>query len=128
MINSPTIFQYFMNNIFVIVYLDNIMTYFSLDEHGYYVCHILKWLQSKVKYVGVIVTLDGICMDSVKVEAILNWPPPQNVKEVQWTLDILCPVTFYTHSMIAMDLNYNIYKKELLAIVETFKQWWAYLK
>jgi len=34
----------------------------------------------------------------------------------------LQPITFYTCSMIDMELNYNIYDKELLAIMEAFKQ------
>ncbi|KAG6874579.1 hypothetical protein C0992_007413, partial [Termitomyces sp. T32_za158] len=40
----------------------------------------------------------------------------------------LCPVAFYTQSMINAKLNYDIYDKELLAIVEAFKQWRAYLE
>ncbi|KAG6871963.1 hypothetical protein C0995_014451 [Termitomyces sp. Mi166 len=37
-------------------------------------------------------------------------------------------MAFYTQSMIAAELNYNIYNKELLAIVKAFKQWQAYLE
>ncbi|KAG5735085.1 hypothetical protein E4T56_gene20481 [Termitomyces sp. T112] len=40
----------------------------------------------------------------------------------------LHPVAFYTRSMIPAELNYDIYNKELLAIVEAFCQWQAYLK
>ncbi|KAG5734540.1 hypothetical protein E4T56_gene4309 [Termitomyces sp. T112] len=37
-------------------------------------------------------------------------------------------VIFYTCSMIPTELNYNIYDKELLTIVEAFHQWQAYLE
>ncbi|KAG5720277.1 hypothetical protein E4T56_gene3354 [Termitomyces sp. T112] len=40
----------------------------------------------------------------------------------------LCPIAFYTHSMILAELNYDIYDKELLAIVKAFHQWRAYLE
>ncbi|KAG5727458.1 hypothetical protein E4T56_gene12017 [Termitomyces sp. T112] len=166
----------------------------------------------EVEYLGVIVTSDGVCMDPAKVDAILNWPLPRNVKEVQsflefanfyhqfidnyskitkllnqlmqkdnpWDWDSKCqsvflllkkaftsalvlrhfdpslpivlecdasdyaitkilsqldsrgkdlhPVAFYTHSMIPAELNYEIYDKELLVIVEAFCQWQAYLE
>ena len=35
----------------------------------------------------------------------------------------LHPVAFYTRSMIDTELNYDIYDKELLAIIEAFQQW-----
>ncbi|KAG5723659.1 hypothetical protein E4T56_gene20267 [Termitomyces sp. T112] len=104
MTNSPATFQYFMNNIFhdmnnifVIMYLDDILIYSnSLEEHLGHAHCILEQLQEyhlhakpekcffhtiEVKYLGVIVTPDGICMDPTKIEAILNWLPPQNIKE-----------------------------------------------
>src|SRR6202040_1028179 len=40
----------------------------------------------------------------------------------------LRPITFYARTMIAAELNYDIYDKELLAIHEAFKQWRAYLE
>ncbi|KAG5723906.1 hypothetical protein E4T56_gene9793 [Termitomyces sp. T112] len=142
---------------------------------------------TEVEYLGVIVTPDGMRMDPTKVNAILNWPPLQNIKEVQsflgfanfychfinnysgitkplnrltwkdtpWDWDSKCqsiflllkkaftstpvfhhfnpslpisdaggkdlhPVAFYTQLMIPMELNYDIYDKELLMIVEAF--------
>ncbi|KAG5727419.1 hypothetical protein E4T56_gene11890 [Termitomyces sp. T112] len=42
----------------------------------------LAW-EAEVKYLGVIVTPDSVRMDPTKVDAILNWPSPRNVKEVQ---------------------------------------------
>ncbi|KAG5730926.1 hypothetical protein E4T56_gene7066 [Termitomyces sp. T112] len=152
----------------------------------------------EVKYLRVIVTPNGVRMDPTKINTILNWPPPRNVKEVQSFLGItkplnrlmqkdtpwdwdskcqsvflllkkaftsapvlhhfdpslpivlkcdtsnyaiteifsqsdsggkdLCPITFYTHSIIPVELNYNIYNKELLTIVKAFHQWQAYLE
>ncbi|KAG5734135.1 hypothetical protein E4T56_gene1390 [Termitomyces sp. T112] len=32
----------------------------------------------------------------------------------------LCPIAFYTHSMIPAELNYDIYNKELLTIIKAF--------
>jgi hypothetical protein len=34
----------------------------------------------------------------------------------------LKPVTYYSHKLSPVELNYNIHNKELLAIVVTFKQ------
>ncbi|KAG5735334.1 hypothetical protein E4T56_gene11036 [Termitomyces sp. T112] len=106
MTNSPATFQYFMNNIFhnmndvfVIVYLDDILIYLNLPaEHSEHVHRVLEQLReyhlhakpekcsfhtAEVKYLGVIITPDGVRMDPAKVDAILNWPSPRNVKEVQ---------------------------------------------
>ncbi|KAG5719203.1 hypothetical protein E4T56_gene11782 [Termitomyces sp. T112] len=106
MTNSPATFQYFMNDIFhdmndifVIVYLDDILIYLNLPlEHSEHVRHVLERLQeyhlhakpekcsfhtAEVKYLGVIITPDGVRMDPAKVDAILNWPSPLNIKEVQ---------------------------------------------
>ena len=40
------------------------------------------WLE-KVQFLGHIVTKDGISVDPTKVEAIVNWPRPTNVSQVQ---------------------------------------------
>ena len=37
-------------------------------------------------------------------------------------------IVFYSHSMQLVELNYNIYDKELLAIFEAFHQWRNYLE
>ena len=36
-----------------------------------------------VKFLGSIITTDGIQMDNEKVKAIRKWPEPRNLKEVQ---------------------------------------------
>ena len=38
------------------------------------------------------------------------------------------PVAFFSRTMAPAELNYEIYDKELLAIVESFRQWRAYLE
>jgi len=43
----------------------------------------MRVLVRKVQFLGYIVTKDGISMDPVKVEAIVNWPRPTNVSEVR---------------------------------------------
>ena len=40
----------------------------------------------------------------------------------------LRPIAFYGRTMIAAELNYDIYDKELLAIVECFRLWRQYLE
>ncbi|KAG5716608.1 hypothetical protein E4T56_gene16277 [Termitomyces sp. T112] len=88
-----------MNDVFVIIYLDDILIYSNLlAEHSEHVRHVLERLReyhlyakpekcsfhtAEVEYLGVIVTPDGVRMDPAKVDAILNWPSLWNVKEVQ---------------------------------------------
>ena len=36
-------------------------------------------------------------------------------------------VVYYSHKMTPLELNYNIYNKELLGIVAVFKKWRAFL-
>jgi hypothetical protein len=40
----------------------------------------------------------------------------------------LCLVAFFSCKMSLVELNYDIHDKELLAIVEAFKEWRVYLK
>jgi len=106
MTNSPATFQYFMNDIFhdmtdifMIIYLDNILIFSkNLDEHKIHVRKVLERLQehnlhakpkkckfhtTSVEYLGVIIMPEGVCMDPRKVQAILQWPAPRKVKELQ---------------------------------------------
>ena len=41
---------------------------------------------------------------------------------------LLYLVIFYLRKLLPTELNYNIYNKKLLAIVNTFKQWRVYYK
>ena len=104
--NSPATFQKMMNEIFhdmsdvCIVYMDDLMIFTSTDnqeEHDRIVLKVLRHLHdndlfvkpkkchfrvTEVDFLGMIVSRDGIKMDPEKVNAILKWPEPTNVKQV----------------------------------------------
>ena len=40
----------------------------------------------------------------------------------------ICPVTFYSQTLTALELNYDTHDKELLAIFEAFWAWHHYLE
>jgi hypothetical protein len=40
---------------------------------------------------------------------------------------LLHPVAFYSQKLTSAEINYQVYDKELLAIITTFKQWRRYL-
>ncbi|KAG8490322.1 hypothetical protein CXB51_015498 [Gossypium anomalum] len=104
--NAPAIFMDLMNRIFrpyldklVVVFIDDILIY-SRDEtehveHLRTVLQILRekklfakfsksefWLR-EVRFLGHIVSGDGIRVDSSKISAIVDWKPPKNVSEVR---------------------------------------------
>ena len=41
------------------------------------------WQQSKVNFLGYIISAEGIEMDQEKIKTVLEWEPPGTVKEVQ---------------------------------------------
>ncbi|MBW0499006.1 hypothetical protein O181_038721 [Austropuccinia psidii MF-1] len=104
--NAPASFQNLVNDIFsdfldlfVVVYLDDIMVFSkSEEEHGKHVASFLQRLSdnnlfskaskcvfhaSSVEYLGYVVSSDGLKMNSSKVQQILNWPQPKNIKALQ---------------------------------------------
>ncbi|MBW0530061.1 hypothetical protein O181_069776 [Austropuccinia psidii MF-1] len=104
--NAPASFQNLVNDIFqdlldvyVVVYLDDIMVFSkSEEEHVTYVSTVLSGLRannlfakaskclfhvSSVKYLGYVVSSEGLKMAQGKVQKILNWPPPRNLKALQ---------------------------------------------
>jgi hypothetical protein len=118
LMNTPAAFQRFMNNIFsdmldisVIVYLNDILVYSNGDlvEHRTLMCEVLCHLckhklfakvekcafhSDTVKYLGYILTPEGLTMDPAKVEMITLWPVPHKVKDLQSFLGF---VNFYHH-------------------------------
>ena len=104
--NAPATFQAMMNTILqefldhgVIVYLDDILIYRkTLEEHKSLVKQLLARVEhqdlvvslkksvfhvNRVKFLGYIVGKKGGTMSAKKVESILEWKPPQSVKDIQ---------------------------------------------
>lgn len=104
--NAPSSFQKFINEVlreyldeFCSAYLDDILVFSkSVEEHQRHVCQVLsrlseaglyldidkcKFAVKKVKYLGLIITTDGIEMDPAKVKAIEEWMLPTSLKELQ---------------------------------------------
>jgi hypothetical protein len=105
--NSPATFQAMMNERFkdliaegvVVVYMDDILIFTkTLEEHHQVVQRVLQILtnndlylkpekclfeQESIEFLGLIILHDHVGMDPVKVDGILAWPAPHNVKEVQ---------------------------------------------
>lgn len=85
-----------MNLLQVLVYLDDLIILGrTLEEHESRLLKVLDRLrevglkislakcifcQTKVKYVGHIVSADGVATDPSKVGAVTNWPRPTNLK------------------------------------------------
>ena len=104
--NTPSAFQWFMNNIFanmidinVIVYLDDILVYSNdLSKHKRHVREVLRRLCTNglfacadkcefhitsCKYLRYMLSPDGLTMPSNKVQIIQDWPEPHKVKDIQ---------------------------------------------
>lgn len=104
--NAPASMQRLMNealheylDVFAIVYLDDVLIYSTgREEHIKHVQLVLEKLKKysllvkpekcefhkdQVEFLGYIIGTHGIKMDSTKVQAVLDWPTPTTVKEVQ---------------------------------------------
>uniref|UniRef100_A0A8C5QDJ5 Gypsy retrotransposon integrase-like protein 1 n=1 Tax=Leptobrachium leishanense TaxID=445787 RepID=A0A8C5QDJ5_9ANUR len=104
--NAPATFQHLVNDIFrdlldrfVVIYLDDILIYSpTLEEHRKTVKEVLSRLrnhklyakldkcsfdQSRISFLGYVLSPGKLEMDPEKVSAIHSWPTPTNKKEVQ---------------------------------------------
>jgi hypothetical protein len=116
--NSPATFQTMMNEIFqdlitegvVSIYLDDILIFTnSMEEH----CRITRLVldcmhehklylrpekcefeQTRIEYLGVIISHNKVEMDPVKIAGVADWPTPSNKKEVQSFVGF---INFYQH-------------------------------
>ena len=110
--NGPSTFQSLMNEIFrpylrkfVLVFFDDILMY-SRDEdvHKHHVELVLRCLWEnamvvnggkcefsvrRVAYLGHIISEKGVAVDDEKVEAMLDWPTPKNLKELRGFLGLM---------------------------------------
>jgi len=105
--NSPTTFQTIMNDLFcdminqgnMATFIDNIIVATEIEK-GYnkVVKEVLKqlkennlfvkpkkcqWKVKEVEFLGVVIGLKGVEIQKEKIEGVLNWPTPRNIKEVQ---------------------------------------------
>jgi hypothetical protein len=104
--NAPGVFMSLMNGVFheyldkfIQVFIDDILIYSrTTEEHDEHLRLVLQCLrehklygklskcsfyQSKIHYLGHVISGEGIVMDPTKVEAIMEWPAPTNVPEVR---------------------------------------------
>ncbi|MBW0474398.1 hypothetical protein O181_014113 [Austropuccinia psidii MF-1] len=134
--NAPAPFQNIVNfifsdflDIFIVVYLDDIMGFFSSEEeHVKHVASVLQRLRdnnlfakaskcvfhtSSVEYLGYVVSSDALKMDSSKFQQILNWPQPKNIKALQSFLGFAnfyqCFIKNYSKKITALT---SLLKKE----------------
>ena len=107
LINSSTTFQTMMNHLFrdlinqrdTATFINDILVATDTkEEHDELVEEVLKrleendlfvkpekckWKVREVEFLGVVIGPRGVEMQKEKVERVLNWPAPRNVKEVQ---------------------------------------------
>ena len=105
--NAPATFQGYINKIlaekldvFVIVYLDDILIYTEDESEGH--VQAVQWVlnqlrkfllyanlkkcwfhQEEVWFLGYIVSLQGICMEDEKIRAVEQWLEPKSVRDIQ---------------------------------------------
>lgn len=109
--NAPATFQALMNGIFhfamrryVLIFFYDILVYSKdLESHLVHLEQVLRTLQEnqlyakyskccfgllQIEYLGHIVSAAGVQMDQAKVESILKWPEPINIKQLRGFLGI----------------------------------------
>ncbi|KAI2661123.1 Transposon Tf2-9 polyprotein [Labeo rohita] len=106
LVNAPSVFQNFIHEVlreflhhFVVVYIDDILIYSQSEaEHRHHVAEVLKKLREhqlylkaekcsfhlpSVKFLGYCIDHQGVRMDERKVSAVVSWPEPTTIKELQ---------------------------------------------
>jgi hypothetical protein len=103
--NAPAYFMYLMNSVFmpeldkfIVVFIDDILIYSKTEEdHADHLRVILQrlrdhhlyakfskcefWLDS-VKFLGHIISSEGISVDPTKVQEVMDWKPPTSVHQI----------------------------------------------
>ena len=105
--NAPASFQGYINkilaeklDIFVIVYLDDILIYTDDDGDGH--VSAVRWVleqlrkfslfanlkkcrfhQEEVRFLGYVVSSKGIRIEDERIEAVKQWPEPQSIRDIQ---------------------------------------------
>ena len=47
------------------------------------------WKVRKIRFLGVVIGPNGIKMEKEKVDGVLSWPEPKNVKNIRKFLDLI---------------------------------------
>ncbi|KAH7621059.1 putative Transposon Tf2-9 polyprotein [Nannochloris sp. 'desiccata'] len=115
--NAPATFSRLMMDVFkdflydfVLVYLDDILIFSeNEEEHNKHLKLVLdklaehqlvaklskcSFFKSEVEYLGFVVSADGVKMAEDKIQAVLEWPKPQDVRDVRGFLGL---TGFYRH-------------------------------
>ena len=105
--NAPTSFQGYINkifaeklDIFIIVYLDNILIYTEDDGNGHIVA--IQWVleqlrkfllyanlkrcqfyQDKIRFLGYVMSSNDIHMKDKQIKAVKQWLEPQSVRDIK---------------------------------------------
>lgn len=148
--NAPASFQCLMNEVFqfalrkfVLVFFDDILiyspTWMSHLDHLERVLHTLQqhvlfvklskcsFGMLEVDYLGHTVSGNGVSMDKGKVQAVLDWPPPKNLKQLRGFLGLTGYYRRFikSYSTIALPLT-NLLKRDAFhwdeAVGSTFDQ------
>ena len=104
--NAPAAFMDLMHRVFrsyldqfVILFIDDILIYSRTpEEHERHLTTVLQTLREhklyakmskcdswmkEVKFLGHVVSKQGVTVDPAKIEAVMKWEPPKNVTEVR---------------------------------------------
>ena len=104
--NAPATFQRFINEVlgeildeYVIAYLDDILVFSeTAEEHAQHVRNVLEKLKKahlriklekcefnveETDFLGHWISPEGIHVEQNKIQAVREWPPPKNLKELQ---------------------------------------------
>lgn len=134
--NAPATFQCFMNKVFqsvlrkfVLVFFDDILVYSSTwSAHLQHLARVLQTLRqhvlfvklskcffgmTQVDYLGHTISRQGVAMEKNKIEAVLAWQHPTNVKQLRGFLGLngYCRRFIKGYAALAAPL-FNLLKKD----------------
>jgi hypothetical protein len=115
--NAPATFQNYINDIlapyldrFCTAYLDDTLIHSdNFEEHQQHIRFVLdafakvdlhlkpkkcEFHHQEVKYLGLIISMEGIKMDPEKIRTMQDWEPPSNLKDIRTFLGF---ANFYCH-------------------------------
>ena len=150
--NAPATFQSLMNEVFrdhlrkfILVFFDDILVYSnSLTDHYKHLRIVLELVKGhqlvtkankcffskrQVEYLGHIISAQGVATDPLKIQAILDWPIPKNLKQLRGFLGLTRYYRRFVkgYGSISKPLT-NLLRKEALGWNEEATQAFTLLK